>query len=89
MTPLPRRNFLRALICAPFAAKAVERIIANGVTPPAPKIEPVKPTVEPVYERAYKEIDWSKMACSGTFSQVYVTGYNDAWMASGTCSDKA
>jgi hypothetical protein len=33
---LSRASFLRALIGAPFAAKAVERIIANGVAKPAP-----------------------------------------------------
>lgn len=42
---LNRRSFLRALIGAPFATKALERIITNGIA--APVVEPVKPTPEP------------------------------------------
>ena len=38
---LSRGSFLRALIGAPFAAKAVERLIANGG--PTPVAKPAKP----------------------------------------------
>lgn len=50
---LSRASFLRALIGAPFAAKAVERIIANGVAAPAPV--PVKPTTPEPRASAWDE----------------------------------
>ena len=40
---LNRRSFLRALIGVPFAAKALERIISNGVA------APITPTPEPAW----------------------------------------
>ncbi len=79
---LPRRNFLRALICAPFAAKAVERIIAQGVTPP--KVEPVKPTVEPVWARAARD-EMMLYSCTGYVGLGWgQNGPNHPYAASGT-----
>lgn len=49
---ISRGSFLRALIGAPFAAKAVERMIAAGGPAPTRPIEPVKPTPQAPYEQA-------------------------------------
>lgn len=79
---LARRSFLRALIGAPVAAKAVERIIANGVTPP--KVEPVKPTPEPRWKLGDRW-DSKVYACSGYVSPFSVSGvyapiYTTVWV---------
>ncbi len=68
---ISRGTFLRALIGAPFAAKAVERLISNGVAAPAAKIVPVVPTVPP--DTRYP-IDWSTVAMSGSYSTLMLTG---------------
>ncbi len=78
---LSRGSFLRALIGAPFAAKAVERMIANG----APKPVPVKPTVQPPYERVTKgALDLSRYQASGTF---YYSGDVCAFLYAGLRPD--
>ncbi len=61
---ISRGSFLRALIGAPFAAKAVERIIAGGA--PKPKVEPIRPTLEPVWARP-GAWDPKDFAVSGVF----------------------
>lgn len=68
-----RRSFLKALIGIPFAAPAIERIIANGAPPKAPLPTPApKPTWE---------WDDSRAVASGF---VCVTGYSFPLMCSGT-----
>lgn len=74
--PLPgRRNFLRALVGAPVAAVAIERIIAAG-GPAAPKVEPVKPAPEPKWEKAVPWPSWDgRYAVSGVcMSDFHFTG---------------
>ncbi len=80
---LNRRLFLRALIGVPFAAKAMERLMANGIEQPKPVIEPVKPTVPPMrVPIGYSPsrficsgiIDWGNLSFSGVSSRLDVSG---------------
>ncbi len=66
---MTRFNFLRTLIGAPFAAKAIERIITNGKAAPAPV--PMKPSVQNAWE--YDTYP-GRYAISGCYDQILLTG---------------
>ena len=79
-----RRSFLRALIGAPFAAKALEAIIAKSVAAPVVAPVPVAATPEPKWEKpslahipaCYPTTGFAYSATPYNFSGVCVPDYH-------------